>query len=214
MGHIPFANAIPNHLENVGIRRQGKNNHHHAFDAGCALKQIGGMLQMMQKIPIKECLTLLLQADGIIELGLGFAWEQGLEKIYITGRAFHIYQKISPGKAEQCAEIVLVVEQGVDLYVTTVGFGQGDGKGVNRAIVDKATYNISTLVAEKQGIQHLYLAIWTDALPGFVGQAAAQYMQGAARQQTDIAGQIGKGAAKPNSVSMRVIVACTPSESG
>src|SRR3546814_3361686 len=66
------------------------------------------MGQMVQEVAIKQCFSLLLQANGGIQLGLGLAWQQRGQKMHVRRRRFHIDQKLRPGETEQCAQVVAV----------------------------------------------------------------------------------------------------------
>src|SRR5690625_2082264 len=109
---------------------------------------------------------------------------------------FHVDQKVGPGKTEQGAEIIGLVKQGIDFYMAALGMRQGNGKGVNRAVVNKTANGIGSLVAKKQRVKYMYLAIGPQTAPRLVRQALAQQVNGPACQQAHIGGQVCKGGGK------------------
>src|SRR3546814_9408063 len=91
-------------LEYVWVRGQGEYGHDHASRTRRRVEGIVGMGQMVQEVAIKQCFSLLLQANGGIQLGLGLAWQQRGQKMHVRRRRFPIDQKIRPGETEQCAQ--------------------------------------------------------------------------------------------------------------
>src|SRR3546814_5610790 len=72
------------------------------------------MRQVVQEVAVEKGLALLLQAYGRVDLGFGLARQQGIQKMHIGRRRFHVDQEVGPRKAEQRAQVVRSMQQGVD----------------------------------------------------------------------------------------------------
>src|SRR3546814_3880201 len=88
------------------------------------------MRQVVQEVAVEKGLALLWQAYGRVDLGFGLARQQGIQKMHIGRRRFHVDQEVGPRKAEQRAQVVRSMQQGVDPDLAGRRMQQGDGKGV------------------------------------------------------------------------------------
>src|SRR3546814_4507541 len=86
--HAVFGDVIAYQLEYVWVRGQGEYGHDHASRTRRRVEGIVGMGQMVQEVAIKQCFSLLLQANGGIQLGLGLAWQQRGQKMHVRSRRF------------------------------------------------------------------------------------------------------------------------------
>ncbi len=110
-------NFVFDQLEHIGVRRQRKHRHHQALDTGRHNKLIVRMLQVVQKVPVKQGFALLVQAQHGVHLGLGLVRQQRAQKLDVGAGRFHVHQEIGARKTEQRGNLLHIEQHGVDVQL-------------------------------------------------------------------------------------------------
>ena len=93
--------VILDQLKDIRKRGQRKHQHHQAADTGRGIDDVGGILEMMQKIAVKQILAVLLQAQHGVNLAARFFRQDAADKLHIRRRHFHIDHEVGAGKRKQ-----------------------------------------------------------------------------------------------------------------
>ena len=85
-------------FEHIRKRRQGKHQHHQAFDARREREGVVGIVQMAREFAVKNVFALFLQTEQGVQIAFGAHGQHGVQKFHIRRRHFHLHQKIRTGK--------------------------------------------------------------------------------------------------------------------
>ena len=155
--------VVLDHLEDEGIGRQVEHQHHHALDARRNAELVAGMAQVEQEVAVEQVLAVLLQANGVVQLGARLARHQRTQKLHIGRGHGHVDHEISPREAEQGQQVVFTEQGRIDVEATLGVVQDGDGKRQAAKTIDHLAHDVRAFVAVEQRGQHLDLEIGAQA---------------------------------------------------
>ena len=112
-GFLRRREAVADHLEYIGIGRQGKNRHHHALYSRRENQFVFGVFQVMQEITVENRLALLVKAYRRVKRFLAAGRHQAPQKGDDGGGYRVIDHEIDVGEFEQSVETLGANNYGV-----------------------------------------------------------------------------------------------------
>ena len=158
-GLFRWRETITYHLEYIRIRGQGEHRHDHALDPGSKDKLIFRMLQMMQKIPVKNGLALFVKSDGRIKGLLAAVRHQAPQKGDDRRWYRVVDHEINVREFEQPGQSRFADDDRIAEYRLVTAVQDWNCKRYLFVRIDRAPDDIGGLVAIEDAADHLKLKI-------------------------------------------------------
>jgi len=139
------------------------------------------------EVAVEQVLAVLLQPQGVVELGAGLARHQPAQELDVRTGHLHVHHEVRAGEAEDDEQFVLAEQRRVDDELA--GLVVQDRQTHRQLVeaVDDLAHQVSALVAEEQRTQHLDLEVRPKPP---LGQRQFQIRLHGGQHGVDVAGQV------------------------
>ena len=113
-GRLGVGERVADDLEDDVERGQREDDHHHALVAAGDLELVGGSFDVAHQVAVQFGLAVLVEADGVVELGGGLARHDRLEERDQVVRPIDLDVEVGAGEAEHDADFIRGHQRGID----------------------------------------------------------------------------------------------------